>query len=37
MDLRKIGQDVVEWMHLAQDRDQRQDLVNVVMNLKDST
>jgi hypothetical protein len=24
----------VDWMHLAQDRDQRWDLVNTVMNLR---
>jgi hypothetical protein len=34
MDLRKIGQNIVDWMHLAQDGDQRQALVNMVMNLK---
>jgi hypothetical protein len=33
MDLREIGWEGVEWMHLAQDRDQWQALVNVVMNL----
>jgi hypothetical protein len=33
MDLRKIGWEGVNWMHLAQDRDQWQALVNTVMNL----
>jgi hypothetical protein len=33
MDLRKIGCEGVEWMHLAQDRDQWQALVNMLMNL----
>jgi hypothetical protein len=32
MDLREIGWDVVDWMHLAQDRDQWRALVNKVMN-----
>jgi hypothetical protein len=34
MDLREIGCRGVEWMHLAQDRDRWQALVNVVMNLR---
>jgi hypothetical protein len=33
MDLRDIGWGDVEWIHLAQDRDQWQALVNAVMNL----
>jgi len=33
MDLREIGWEGVEWMHLAQDRDQLQAVVNTVMNL----
>jgi hypothetical protein len=33
MDLREIGWEVVEWMHLAQDRDQRRAVVNTEMNL----
>jgi hypothetical protein len=33
MDLREIGWEGVEWMHLAQDRDQCQALVNTAMNL----
>jgi len=34
MDLREIGWEGVDWIHLAQDRDQWQDLVNTVMNLQ---
>jgi hypothetical protein len=34
MDLRKIGWEVVKLMHLAQDRDQRWALLNIVMNLR---
>jgi len=30
---REIGWESVDWMHLAQDRDQWQALVNMVMNL----
>jgi hypothetical protein len=33
MDLWEIGWEVVDWVHLAQDRDQRQD-VNTAMNLR---
>jgi hypothetical protein len=33
MDLREIGWEDVDWVHLTQDRDQWQDLVNMVMNL----
>jgi hypothetical protein len=33
MDLRKIGWDGVDWMHLAQDTDQWRALVNTMMNL----
>jgi hypothetical protein len=33
MDLREIGWEVVDWMHLAQNRDQWWALVNKVMNL----
>jgi len=33
IDSREIGCEVVNWMYLAQDRDQRQDLVNTVLNL----
>jgi hypothetical protein len=34
MDLRETRWEAVVWMHLAQDRDQQQALVNVVMNLQ---
>jgi hypothetical protein len=34
MDLREIGWEVVDWLHLAQDRDQWHALVNTVMNLR---
>jgi hypothetical protein len=33
MDLREIGWDRMDWIDLAQDRDQRRALVNTVMNL----
>jgi hypothetical protein len=33
MDHREIGWEGVGWMHLAEDRDQWQALVNMVMNL----
>jgi hypothetical protein len=33
MDLREIGWDGMDWIDLAQDRDQRRALVNAVMNL----
>jgi hypothetical protein len=33
MDLREIGWKGVDWMNLAQDRDQWQALMNVVMNV----
>jgi hypothetical protein len=32
INFREIGWEVVDWMHLAQDRDQWRDLVNTVMN-----
>jgi len=32
MDLWEIGWKGVDWIHLAQDRDQWQDLANMVMN-----
>jgi hypothetical protein len=35
MDLREIGWDDIDWIDLAQDRDQRRALVNTVMNLRD--
>jgi hypothetical protein len=34
MDLREIGWDGMDWIDLAQDRDQWRDLVNTVMNLR---
>jgi hypothetical protein len=34
MDLREIGWEGVDWIHLAQDRDQWWTLVNTVMNLR---
>jgi hypothetical protein len=33
MNLREIGWEGVDWIHLAQDRDQWWALVNMVMNL----
>jgi hypothetical protein len=33
-DLREAGREVVDWMHLAQDRAQWLALVNTVMNLR---
>jgi hypothetical protein len=34
MDLRDIRWEVVDWIHLAQDRDRWRALVNTVMNLR---
>jgi len=34
MDLREVGWEVVEWMHLAQNRDVWRAIVNTVMNLQ---
>jgi hypothetical protein len=34
MDLREIGWDGMDWIHLARDRDQWRALVNTVMNLR---
>jgi hypothetical protein len=34
MDLREVGWDGVDWIHLAQDRDQWGAFVNMVMNLR---
>jgi hypothetical protein len=34
IDLREIGWGGVDWVHLAQDRDQWRALVNTVMNLR---
>jgi hypothetical protein len=33
MDLKEIGLERVEWMHLAEGRDQRRTVMNKVMNL----
>jgi hypothetical protein len=34
MDLREIGWEGVDWIHLAQDRDQGRALVNTVLDLR---
>jgi hypothetical protein len=34
MDLREIGWDVMDWIDLAQDKDQWRALVNAIMNLR---
>jgi hypothetical protein len=34
MDLRETGWEVVDWIHVAQDGDQRRTVVNMVMNLR---
>jgi hypothetical protein len=34
MDLKEIGWDGMEWINVAQDRDQWRALVNAVMNLR---
>jgi hypothetical protein len=34
MDLREIGWDCIDWIDLAQNRDQWRALVNTVMNLR---
>jgi hypothetical protein len=34
MDLRERGLDDMDWIDLAQDRDQQRALVNTVMNLR---
>jgi hypothetical protein len=34
MDLREIGWDVVDWIDMAQDRDQLKALVNTVLTLQ---
>jgi hypothetical protein len=34
MDVREIGWGVMDWLELAQDRDQRRNLVNTVANLR---
>jgi hypothetical protein len=34
MDLREIGWEGVDWIHMVEDSDQWRDLVNTVMNLR---
>jgi hypothetical protein len=34
IDLGRVGWDAVDWIHLAQDRDLRKALVNMVMNVR---
>jgi hypothetical protein len=34
MDLKEIRFEGVDWIHLAQDREQQHNLVNTVMNLQ---
>jgi hypothetical protein len=34
MDLKEISLGGVDWIHLAQDREEQHDLVNAVMNLQ---
>jgi hypothetical protein len=34
MDLREIGCEGVDWVHLAQNRDRWQTLVNMIMNFR---
>jgi hypothetical protein len=34
MDLREIGQDGVDWINMAQDRDQWRALVKTALNLR---
>jgi hypothetical protein len=34
MDLREIGWDGMDWIDLAQERDQWRDLVNTAMNIR---
>jgi hypothetical protein len=34
MDPREMEWEIVDWMHLAQDREQRRALVETVMNLR---
>jgi hypothetical protein len=33
MDIREVGWEIVDWMHMSQERDQWQALMNMVMNL----
>jgi hypothetical protein len=34
MDTREIGSEGVDWIHVAEDRDQWWDLVKTIMNLR---
>jgi heme/copper-type cytochrome/quinol oxidase subunit 4 len=34
MDLREIRWEVMDWLHMSQDKDQRWALVNTIMNLR---
>jgi hypothetical protein len=34
MDLREVGWDGVDWIDMAQDRNQWRDLVNTVLNIR---
>jgi len=34
MDLREVGWEIVDWIHVAQDRDQWRAHVNTVMNVR---
>jgi hypothetical protein len=34
MDVREIGLEVVDWMHLGQDKEQWQTLMNTVLKLQ---
>jgi hypothetical protein len=34
MDLKEVGWKIVDWMHLAQDKDQWWAIFNTVMNLR---
>jgi hypothetical protein len=34
MDLREVGWEGVDWIHLAQDEDQWRDVVNTVMDFR---
>jgi hypothetical protein len=34
MDLTELVSEIMDWIHLAQDQNQCQDLVNTVMNLR---
>jgi hypothetical protein len=36
MDIREVGWEGVDWIHLAENRDQWRAIVNMVMNLRDA-